>query len=819
MNDRPISRVLQALYDTTGYEPKRQGNGFKAICPCHDDHDPSLKVDENDDGTVLFNCFVGCRNEDIVKAIGLDWPNLFPASTSTQTSQIPKKQQYRRRRQRNGRQKAVSYATAREAVKSLDSVMAKQQGCRVAQWTYQDDRGQPVLVVVRYDLPTAEGEKRDKTFRPVGLHPDGWRLADPPGSLPLFNLARIADARRIYVHEGEKACDAAQAIELTSTTAAHGANCAAKTDWTPLAGVEVILTPDNDESGGTWTDAVKSELAKLTPLPTVKIVDLQGLPPKGDIVEFIAAQRQSGLDDDAIRDAIEKLADEALPVELDRPTPPIKRYQPFPVNALPQPLRRFVKEASQAIGCDSSYIALPVLAAVAGCIGNTYRVVLKRTWTEPSVLWCAVIAESGSLKTPAHRLAVQHLHIVQADAIKKHHDQEAQHQVELLQYEIEMREWKHNGGVGDPPVEPPEPSLRRTVISDVTIEAVAPILLENPRGVLLASDELAAWVNNFDRYASGGKGKSADAPKWLNMHDAGDIVVDRKGGKPKTLHVPYAAVSVCGGIQPRTLARVFTPELRENGTLARLLVSMPPTKPAKWSNNEIDEKTERAYVDVLDALLSLATGVDDEGQLRPRLIPLDDQAKERFTEWHDGHADEMTQLAGDEAAAYSKLKGYCPRLALIIHCTRVVSRDDKPANAGQIDLQTLEAAIKLIEWFKAESLRVYAILAETESENQRRRLSEWIERKGGSVTAREVQQGRRQYQTSEDAETALQDLMKAGYGYWEQSPRGWRGHPTRRFVLRDAPTVYGNTLKSDENHNSVVVDSEDATETQDWGEV
>jgi len=43
------------------------------------------------------------------------------------------------------------------------------------------------------------------------------------------------------------AADAAASIGLLSTTSAHGAKSAAKTDWQPLADRECIILPDADE--------------------------------------------------------------------------------------------------------------------------------------------------------------------------------------------------------------------------------------------------------------------------------------------------------------------------------------------------------------------------------------------------------------------------------------------------------------------------------------------------------------------------------------------------------------------------------------------
>src|SRR5262249_28241618 len=64
-------------------------------------------------------------------------------------------------------------------------------------------------------------------------------------------------------------------------------------------------------------------------------------------------------------------------------------WKPFPAEALPEPARGYVDAASRAIGCDASYIALPLVTALAAAIGNSRVIRLKRGWTEPAVLWAA----------------------------------------------------------------------------------------------------------------------------------------------------------------------------------------------------------------------------------------------------------------------------------------------------------------------------------------------------------------------------------------------------------------------------------------------
>ena len=58
---------------------RKQGDGYLARCPAHDDREPSLSIGEGEDGRVLLHCWAGCETRDIVAALGLNWSDLFPA--------------------------------------------------------------------------------------------------------------------------------------------------------------------------------------------------------------------------------------------------------------------------------------------------------------------------------------------------------------------------------------------------------------------------------------------------------------------------------------------------------------------------------------------------------------------------------------------------------------------------------------------------------------------------------------------------------------------------------------------------------------------
>ena len=212
--------------------------------------------------------------------------------------------------------------------------------------------------------------------------------------------------------------------------------------------------------------------------------------------------------------------------------------QPFPLDALPEPIRTFVEGGSRAIGCDPSFIALPLLAALASAIGNTRRIRLKRTWTEPSILWAVIVGDSGTMKSPALELALRPVRERQGKAMREYQEDVKKHEANLLTYKRDLQEWAGSKKEGKPPKGPEAPVPDRCWCDDTTVEAIAVLLENQPRGLLKVGDELAGWIGGFDRYS---QGKGGDAPKWLEMHGGRPLLIDRKTGDRRMIHIPMAA--------------------------------------------------------------------------------------------------------------------------------------------------------------------------------------------------------------------------------------------------------------------------------------
>jgi hypothetical protein len=764
-----VSTLENVLSKLSGVRETK--SGWSARCPAHEDRQASLSIGEGDDGRVLLKCHAGCDHKKIVAALGLEERDLFDADakrTATPKKSSPSKTT------------SKAYATADAAEKAYERILGK--------WThryeYQDAKERLGYVVLRWDQPDGK-----KDIRPISKHADGWRLEHMQEPRPLFHVRAIlsAPSSRVYVVEGEKCVYGLASLGLTGTTSAGGSNAASKSDWSPLAGREVVLLPDADVAGSKYADEVAEILLKLDPPATVRVVEIDGLEPGGDVADLCEDCR----DDDekkALREKIERLADEAAPLRPKAATPStsstsstVEAWRPFPVAALPKAVSALVEESARSIGCDEAFVALPLLAVLGSAIGTTRRVELKPGWRALPVVWPVSVAESGSQKSPAADVSLDHVRDREDRLHEEYLSTLSTYEIEVEDYEKCRSTWRHAKKSDEPPPKRPrEPIQQRVLVEDATIEALVSALADNPRGLLVATDELSGWLGGMGRYNGTA---TADEAFFLKAFSGRSHNVSRRTGR--SVHIRQAAVWLTGTIQPGVLRRALGVERRESGLLARLLLAQPPRRPKRWTTDSIGWTTRENFVSVLVGLYGLEHEIAG-GRHESRIVRLSRDAERLFVEFFVQHDAEAIQHSGDLAAAWSKLEETAGRLALILHETRLAAGEH--TSTDEIDAATMAAAIELVSWFKYETRRVYAILAESEIDRAIRqaddRLAAWIERQGGSVAVRDVIAGCRWITDADEAEEALGRLVAAGRGRWIDKPTtGQGGRPTRLFSL------------------------------------
>lgn len=381
------------------------------------------------------------------------------------------------------------------------------------------------------------------------------------------------------------------------------------------------------------------------------------------------------------------------------------------------------------------------------------------------------------MKSPAIDLALKPLRRIQNQAFSDNEERCAEYRRELAEYEQKKAMRKKTPELL---IRPEEPVARRYICSDVTLEATAGLLQQNPRGLLAARDELSGWIRGFNSYK---KNKGGDEAGWLEFHRAGTLLVDRKGGSPKTLYVGHAAVSVCGGIQPEILRTSLGREYFENGLAARLLLAMPPRTAKQWTEADVDRDVVEEVEAVFGNLLKMQMATDKDGQPKAKLLPLTIDAQNEWIAFYNEHGKQQAELeGGDLAAAFSKLEGYAARFALIVHCVRVAGGDTTLKSDDYVDVESVRRAIRIVRWFCDETERIYAMLKEDDEQAERRKLLEIIQGRGGQMTPRDLMQASRTYRGGADvAHFALDELVQGGWGQWQKQDTG--GRPCDVFVL------------------------------------
>ena len=769
----PIDMVIAAL-EQTDCKPRKSGHGWTAKCPSHEDRNPSLSVGVGTDGRALLTCHAGCSLSAVVSALGLTECDLFEACATNNPNGQP------------ARTAGPTWPSVEAAIADL----TRTKGPLSASWTYRNVNDDPVGAVLRWDLDSGE-----KEILPLARVGDGWSLKAMHASRPLYNLAGVMRTDRVIVCEGEKAADAAISCGLVATTSPGGSNAAAKTDWLPLTGKDFVILPDHDDAGEKYVDDVY-DLAIKAGAQSVRIARLADawpdMPIGGDLADMIGVDGPWSCRDDAdIQGAIEALAVALEPIMPGDP----QRFNPFPVQSLPEPIRTYVASGAASIGCDASYIALPMLSALASAIGDSRAILLKNGWTEPAILWTAIVGESGTQKTPAFKLAARAVRTRQRRLMKEHAEAMKKWEADDALFEIVLANWKKDAAKSATPPEPPEapekPICPRAWIEDCTTEKLASLLQENPRGLLMLRNELSGWFS-FGQYKSGGGGD--DVARWLQMFDADELIVDRKGSG--TTYVPRAAVSIAGGIQPEALRRAIGQEHRDNGMLARLLLTCPPRRAKRWTEAEVDPLVAGNVELLFDRLYELEPDEDKDGDPTPQLVRLNRKAKAKWIAFVNEHGKEQVEHVGDEAAAWSKLEGYAARFALVIHLARAAANDPTLAGAERVDKASIDAGVTLVRWFAQEALRVYSTLAEDDDARERRHMLERIEGAGGSVSVREWQRIR-SHKRAKDAKNELDALVEANAGVWQEAAPGPKGgRPSRRFVLTGQPRPSDTTLNT-----------------------
>lgn len=138
-------------------------------------------------------------------------------------------------------------------------------GCKPsAFYRYDTEEGRLAGYIVRWDTVQEEGPSKKEIIPYVYVQDKQgnkrWKGKGFAAPRPLYNLFEIMSRPHdvVLIGEGEAVAEAGKILfpDFVSTTSMHGSQSPGKTDWSPLKGRDVIISPDFDTAGQRYAGAV-----------------------------------------------------------------------------------------------------------------------------------------------------------------------------------------------------------------------------------------------------------------------------------------------------------------------------------------------------------------------------------------------------------------------------------------------------------------------------------------------------------------------------------------------------------------------------------
>ncbi|PHN01154.1 YfjI family protein [Flavilitoribacter nigricans] len=363
--------------------------------------------------------------------------------------------------------------------------------------------------------------------------------------------------------------------------------------------------------------------------------------------------------------------------------PPMET-KPFPINVFPDVVKAYIEESTECLNLVPDFIGVGVLSAVASLIGNSYRIQIKKGWTERPILWLAIVGYSGIRKTPSLDAAILPLQKIDKSL--------------YLQYCEELENHKSQLEAADQE----KPLAKQLIVTDSTIEALIPILKQNPNGILYFKDELISWINDLTRYNRG----SAEQ-QWLSLYSNQPIRLNRKTDDDNfRVDSPFA--NVLGGIQPGILSNLFEDGRGINGFTSRIAFSFPEPIKRKVSYTTMAPLVAEDYENFIHRFLHLQKAENNAGQIEPITLEFSYPAQDKFYEWNETFINQPINDPNTSEAiksALSKMEALMPKLALIMQFIENVGNQQREPKVVEID--AVNKAIELTDYFYAHLLKVF----------------------------------------------------------------------------------------------------------------
>ena len=448
------------------------------------------------------------------------------------------------------------------------------------------------------------------------------------------------------------------------------------------------------------------------------------------------------------------------PVVWDTPIPFDEYDLPtFPVDALPEVIRRYVLAVAESTQTSVDMAAVEALGVVSLCSQGKYFIRGNADWAEPLNTYTVVILPPAERKSSVLSMMIRPVEVFEKLENERRSPEIVKSQMELSKLEKEKRSLVERASKGKATeediknkakeiaeYEPVKPL--RLFVDDVTSEKLTSVLAENNGCAAVVSAEGGI----FD-IISGLYSRNVNIDVFLKGHSGDTIRVDRIGRASESIIHP--ALTMVLAVQPEVLNGLMSNNtFRGRGLTARFLYSMPKSTVGSrsFSTEPIPEGVRVRYQDLIEAILS------SDNEQQP--ISLDDGAQEVLETLFN---EVEGRLKGDLAEIpdwAGKFVGSVLRISGILH----VMKYPKDSMFDSVDRETMENAVTIGRYFLEHAKAAYSLMgADAVNKNAQYLLSAIRRERLEEFSRRDAMRLCRRFKTAESLQPVLDRLCEYGY--------------------------------------------------------
>jgi hypothetical protein len=322
------------------------------------------------------------------------------------------------------------------------------------------------------------------------------------------------------------------------------------------------------------------------------------------------------------------------------------------------------------------------------------------------------------------------------------------------------------------------------VVSEATTEALALLLRDRPRGVLLYTDELSALLDAFGLYRNG---RGADRQFYCSAWNGNSFQitrVNRSQGprRPEVIEVKDPWLGVVGGLVPERLSAFGSGPLLNDGLLQRFLFLLARETPGS-AGSPVPPEVRRAYEDLLEKMARLR-GTAYNRELNLVLRKFSPAAAELFRQLAADLRESAESATDPAVCSYGpKLVSMMGRLALLLHEAAVADGADPDV----VDEGPLWSAYRIATRGFESFQRVVQLFRAGVDLERCRRLARAAAEAGGEVSAREVYSRHvAGIRSAAEAAQLFADAQRFGFGEVQVRVPATGGHPQTFFRVRSS---------------------------------